>query len=159
MPGWHSGIASVHNTCKLHVIRYSKVIKTLALFRLDSVYTCHKLLYTHSLVYPVMHQLYFESIFPYLWGSLRYLDLIGSTSQIHCMDFRSQNLMNRCPDSDLRIMGIKRYISWMKPHVPRIYWYIFGTYTVKRLLYFESGFVGLATPTVSCGICQILRYT
>ncbi len=26
--------------------------------------------------------------------------------------------------------------------------YILSTYTVKRLLYFESGFVGLATPTV-----------
>ncbi len=35
-------------------------------------YTCHKLLYTyHSLVYPVIHQLYFESIFPYLWGTSR----------------------------------------------------------------------------------------
>ena len=45
-------------------------------------------------------------------------------------------------------MGISRYIWRMKPHIPRIYYYILGTYTVKRLLYFESGFVGLATPTV-----------
>jgi hypothetical protein len=29
----------------------------------------------------------------------------------------------------------------------RIYWYILGIYTVKHLLYIESGFVGLATPT------------
>jgi hypothetical protein len=36
----------------------------------------------------------------------------------------------------------------MSHDVPRIYRYILGTYTVKRLLYFESGFVGLATPTI-----------
>ncbi len=36
----------------------------------------------------------------------------------------------------------------MKPHIPRVYRYIRGTYTVKCLLYFESGFVGLAIPTV-----------
>ncbi len=33
-----------HNTCKLHVMLDSKVIKTQ--FRLDSVYTCHMMLYT-----------------------------------------------------------------------------------------------------------------
>ena len=36
----------------------------------------------------------------------------------------------------------------MKPHIPRIYQYMLGTYTVKRLLYFESGFVGLVVPTL-----------
>ena len=41
--------------------------------------TWHELLYTgHRLVYPVMHQLCFESIIPYLWGSLGCLDLIGA---------------------------------------------------------------------------------
>ncbi len=70
-------------------------------------YTCHELLYTcHSLVYPDMHQLYFESIFPYLWGSLGCLDLIGGTFQTHCMVFRSRNSINHCSDSDLQIMGI-----------------------------------------------------
>jgi hypothetical protein len=34
--------ASIHNTCKLHVVLDSKVIKTQ--FRLDSVYTCHMML-------------------------------------------------------------------------------------------------------------------
>jgi hypothetical protein len=29
-----------------------------------------------------------------------------------------------------------------------MYWYILSTYTVKHFLYFESGFVGLARPTV-----------
>ncbi len=33
-------------------------------FRLDSVHICHMMLYTcHSLVYPVIHQLYFKSVF------------------------------------------------------------------------------------------------
>ena len=36
----------------------------------------------------------------------------------------------------------------MKLDIPRIYRYIRGIYAVKRLLYFESGLVGLATPTV-----------
>ncbi len=36
----------------------------------------------------------------------------------------------------------------MKHHIQRIYQYILGTYTVKHLLYFESGFVGLAALTV-----------
>ncbi len=36
----------------------------------------------------------------------------------------------------------------MKLDIPRIYQYIRGIYTVKHLLYFESGLVGLATPTV-----------
>jgi hypothetical protein len=77
-------------------------------------YTCHELLYTcHSLAYPVKHQPYFESIFPYFWGSLRYLDLIGSTSQTHCMVLRSWNLINHCSDSDLLIMGISRYMIRM----------------------------------------------
>ena len=70
-------------------------------------YTCHELLYTcHSLAYPVKYQPYFESIFPCFWGSLRYLDLIGGTSQTHCMVFRSLNSINHSSDSDLRIMGI-----------------------------------------------------
>jgi len=64
------------------------------------------------------------------------------------MVFRSLNLINHCLDSDLRIMGISRYMIRMWPYIPRIYQYILGTYTVKHLLYFESGFVGLATPTV-----------
>ncbi len=73
-------------------------------------YTCHELLYTcHNLAYPVKHQPYFESIFPYFWGSLRYLDLIGSTSQTHCMVFRSLDLINHCLGSDLRIMGTDLY--------------------------------------------------
>ncbi len=59
-------------------------------------YTCH------SLVYPVIHQQYFESIFSYLWGSLGCLNLNGCTSQTHCMGFWSRNLINRCSDSDLR---------------------------------------------------------
>ena len=111
--------------------------------------TWHELLYTgHILVYPVMHQPDFESIFSYLFGSLGCLDLIGGTSQTHCMVLRSRNLINHCSDSDLRIMGISRYMISMYCHIRRIYLYILGTYTVKRLLYFESGFVGLATPTV-----------
>jgi hypothetical protein len=97
-------------------------------------YTCHELLYTcHSAVYPDMQQLYFESIFPYLWGSLGCLDLIGGTSQTHCMIFRSRNLINHCSDSELRIMGIYRYISRMKHHIPRIYQYILDTYTLNAL--------------------------
>jgi hypothetical protein len=44
----------------------------------------------------------------------------------------------------------------MKPYIPCIYQYILGTYTVKRLLYFESGFVGLATPTVLRVSCTLL---
>ena len=95
--------ASIHNTCKLHDMLDSNVMKTH--FRKKNMYmpyTCHELLYTcHSLAYPVKHQPYFESIFPYFWGSLRYLDLIGSTSQTHCMVFRSLNLINHCLDSDL----------------------------------------------------------
>jgi hypothetical protein len=76
--------------------------------------TWHEQLYTgHILVYPVMHQPDFESIFPYLLGSLGCLDLIGGTSQTHCMVFRSLNLINFCLDSDLRIMGISWYISRM----------------------------------------------
>jgi len=142
--------ASIHNTCKLHDMLDSNVMKTH--FRRKNMYipyTCHELLYTcHSLAYPVKHQPYFESIFPYFWGSLRYLDLIGSTSQTHCMVFRSLNLINHCLDSDLRIMGISRYMISMYCHIRRIYLYILGTSTVKRFLYFESGFVGLATPTV-----------
>jgi hypothetical protein len=95
-------------------------------------YTCHEMLYTcQSVVYPDMQQLYFESIFPYLLGSLGCLDLIGGTSQTHCMVFQSRNLINHCSDSDLRIMGIYRYISRMKPHILRVYQYILGTYTLN----------------------------
>ena len=61
----------------------------------------------------VMHQPDFESIFPYLWGCLGCLDLIGGTSQTHCMVLRSRNLINHCSDSDLRIMGISRYMRRM----------------------------------------------
>ena len=76
--------------------------------------TWHELLYTgHILVYPVMHQPDFESIFSYLLGSLGCLDLIGGTSQTHCMVLRSRNLINHCSDSDLRIMGISRYMIRM----------------------------------------------
>jgi hypothetical protein len=54
--------ASIHNTCKLHVALDSKAKKTQ--FRLYSVYTCHMMSYTcHSLVYPVIHQLYVETFF------------------------------------------------------------------------------------------------
>ncbi len=57
------------------------------------------ILYTgHRLVYPVMHQPYFESIFPYLWGSLGCLDLIGGTPQTHCMVLQSRNMADSRQD-------------------------------------------------------------
>ena len=78
--------AGIHNTCNLHDMLDSKVLKTH--FRKKNMYmpsTWHELLYTcHILVYPVMHQPDFESIFSYLFGSLGCLDLIGGTSQTHC---------------------------------------------------------------------------
>ncbi len=40
-----------------------------------------------------------------------WMDLIGGKSQTHCMVFQSRNLINHCSDSDLRIMGIYRYIG------------------------------------------------
>ncbi len=78
----------------MHVMLNSKVIKTQ--FRLDSVYTCHIMLCTcHSLVYPVIHQLYIQSFFSYLWGSFWCLNLHGCTSHTHIILYWSQNLINR----------------------------------------------------------------
>ena len=71
--------ASMHNTCELHDMLRLKCNENTVQNRVGMYlsYTCHELLYTcHSLVYPDMQQLYFESIFPYLWGSLGCLDLI-----------------------------------------------------------------------------------
>jgi hypothetical protein len=118
---------SIHNTCKLRVVLDSKVIKTQ--LRLDLVNTCHMLLYTcHSLVYPDIHQLYFESIISYLWGSFGCLNLHGCTSRPGL--YRLHGILESEFDKSLFRQWPKRYIA------------------VQNLLYFESGFVSLATPTV-----------
>ncbi len=44
--------------------------------------------------------------------------------------------------------------NWIYLYIPVLY--ILGTYTVKHLLYFESGFACLVTPTVLC--CTLLAY-
>ena len=105
--------ASIHNTCELHVMLDSKVIKTQ--FRLDSVYTCHMMLYTcHSLVYPVIHQLYSKWFFPYFWGSFWCLNLHGCTSHTHSMIYWSRNLINHTHRERERVQTVTSKNGYMQ---------------------------------------------